>query len=151
MLHQQILALSKQGMAAEAIAETLGLEVSVVKLELARKAAPREDWSEEEVQDLARGLLAIAKFDPDTGLRARVGMFIYEQRRGSAKLRQAPAVNIVQLNTMIEAAHKESLRILHEGLPNSIREGDQGPITSQESGDPSQDPGDREESPNGAS
>lgn len=110
------------------------METSVVKM-----AAPREDWSEEEVQDLARGLLAIAKFDPDTGLRARVGMFIYEQKRGSAKMRQVPPVNIVQLNTLIDAAHKESIRILNEGLPNSIGEGDQGTTASQEPGDPSQD------------
>jgi len=134
MIQQQIQMLSKQGLSAEAIGEALGLETSVVKM-----AAPREDWSEEEVQDLARGLLAIAKFDPDTGLRARVGMFIYEQKRGSAKMRQVPPVNIVQLNTLIDAAHKESIRILNEGLPNSIGEGDQGTTASQEPGDPSQD------------
>jgi hypothetical protein len=118
-LSVQIETLFAQGLSAEEISRELDIEASVVRYELNRlRKLDEEDIPEEDFREIRQGLLGIAKHSEDDYLRARVGMFLWEQKRGSAKMRQGPPVNITQINQYIQAANDK--------LKNYIPKGDAG-------------------------
>lgn len=102
----QILRLAKDGAAANEIAESLGLETPAVEYVLARAGQINSDEvSDEDFDVIQRRLVDIAKHTEDDGLASRVGMFLWERKKGAVKdLRNAPQINIGALNQLIMSA-----------------------------------------------
>lgn len=119
-INQQILALFAQGLSADQIAEAL----STVDTTLDRRAVEyvllqngeiaEEDVPDADFEEIRRGLIDIAKGSEDDYLRAKVGMFLWEQKRGSAKMRGSPPVNILQINAQINAAQERVMALVKE-------------------------------------
>ena len=118
----QISTLADQGASASEIAEALSLSVEAVEYELTRAGKVREeDIPEEDFLVIRNRLLSIAKESEDEHLAAKVGIFLYEQKRGTAKMKQAPAINISQINQLILASHERLKQVYRENLgrPNT--------------------------------
>ena len=121
----QIQPLADQGASANEIAEALQLSTEAVEYELARAGKVREeDIPEEDFLVIRNRLLSIAKESDDEHLAAKVGIFLYEQKRGTAKMKQAPAINISQINQLILASHERLKQVYRENLsrPGSASE-----------------------------
>ena len=112
MLAEQIRQLRGQGLEAGVIARQLGVQEDVVNFELNRAGLIDEDIPDEEFSIIRTGLIKLAKYAEDEHLKARVGMFLWEQKRGSAKMRQAPPVNVYQLNQMIAASTERANQMI---------------------------------------
>ena len=118
-LGTQITALYAQNMSAAQIADALGLDVRAVEYELSRTGAlNEEDIPEDDFRAIRDRLIHFAKYSEDEHVAARVGMFIYEQKRGSAKMRGAPSVSLTQINQMFEQANARVNQMLY-GTPAS--------------------------------
>lgn len=118
----QIVRLAKDGAAAAEIAESLGLELPAVEYVLARAGQIASDEvSDEDFNIIQKRMIDIAKHTEDDNLASRVGMFLWERKKGAVKdLRNAPQVNIGALNQLILSAG---------GFVNEFRksaEGDKG-------------------------
>lgn len=113
----QIQALSDQGASADEIAEALQLSKEAVEYELARAGKIKEeDIPEEDFLIIRNRLLNIAKDSDDEHLAAKVGIFLYEQKRGTAKMKQAPSINISQINQLILSSHERLKQVYRENI-----------------------------------
>lgn len=116
----QIRALGSQGLAVADISEQLGVSADIVELELLRDGQiSEEDITEEDFRIIRRRLISVAKDSPDENLSSRVGMFLWEQKRGSAKLKSAPALNLLQLNAVIQQSSARINEILSGSVGGS--------------------------------
>lgn len=129
-LSVQIQSLSEQGASADEIAEALQLSKEAVEYELARAGKIKEeDIPEEDFLIIRNRLLSIAKDSEDDNLAAKVGIFLYEQKRGTAKMKQAPQINISQINQLILASHERLKQVYRQNI--------------RQSGTPAEDSGER--------
>lgn len=103
----QILALAKQGLCVEEIATSLGFDQETVGYVLARNGKLEADEvSDGDFERIRSRMIDIAKHSEDDILAARVGMFLWERKKGSAKdLKSAPVINVNKLNMMIAGAN----------------------------------------------
>lgn len=101
----QISKLQEQGLPAEEIAKQLDLDVRTVELELFRLGElTQDDIPEADFRLIRDRLIHIAQTHEDVGVASKVGMFLYEQKRGSAKSRQLPPMSLTQINNAFAAA-----------------------------------------------
>lgn len=113
----QIQSLADQGASASEIAEALQLSTEAVEFELARAGKLKEeDIPEADFLIIRNRLLSIAKESEDENLAAKVGIFLYEQKRGTAKMKQAPQINISQINQLILASHERLKSVYRESI-----------------------------------
>lgn len=119
-LSAQISALHRQGISATDIAAALStaempIDKRTVEFTLAREQEiSDEDIPEEDFKVIRQRLIDIAKNSDDDWLAAKVGMFCFEQKRGSAKLKGAPAINISHINAMFVEAQNRVGQIVKE-------------------------------------
>ena len=135
MISLQIKALADAGASASDIAEALELDVATVDLELVKMGRISEDDISNEDFDIIKGrLIDIAKNCPDEALASRTGMFLWEQKRGAAKLKQAPTVNVLMINQLIQSARDKVLRSVNESnqrrASGPAQEGSEGQVTT---------------------
>ena len=121
----QILALAGEGMSAREIADSLCMEPAAVEFVLARNGQKVEDdISDDDFEDIKNGLIEMAKHSENEHLRARVGMYLYDRKRGVATSKdKAPPVNIGQLNLLIAASHKQVIASINGDHNASVRGG----------------------------
>jgi hypothetical protein len=132
----QIKALAEQGASPAEIAEGLNLEVQTVEFELARIGQiAEEDIPEADFAIIRANLIEIAKdmgtSFPERRLAADVGKFLWEQKRGSAKTRHAPPVNIGAINTVIMKSNERIREQLAKRFSNNQGAGG-SPLPPQE-------------------
>lgn len=108
-LSTQAKSLLEQGASVTQVARELGLEESAV----ASLLGEQDDISDEDFNEIRSGLIELAKHSENEIVRARVGMFLWEQKRGIAKAKM-PTVNIIALNNAIKNA-SERARAIVEG------------------------------------
>ena len=127
-LDLQIIALAREGLAAEEIAKAIPCELSVVDFTLRRTGMIQEDEiSDDEFEEIRKGLLNIATTVvedsvAERAVRAKVGMFLYERKKGKPKdFSKAPAVNIENLNLLIASSHERVLKSVKGISDDSIR------------------------------
>lgn len=103
---RQILELSAQGAAAEEIAGTLGCELGMVKLVLARNntgSAEDRDINDEMLARLRDHAFNLALQTEDLGVSAKMTRFLIERDKPRAAVQQNTAP-LVQINAAILAA-----------------------------------------------
>ena len=101
----QISKLQEQGLPAEEIAKQLDLDVRTVELELFRLGElTQDDIPEADFRLIRDRLIRIAQTSEDESTASKVGMFLYEQKRGTAKSRQLPPMSLTQINNAFAAA-----------------------------------------------
>lgn len=110
----QILELAGQGVDASDIAATMGMELPAVEFVLRRNGLIKDDEiSDDDFRAIQDGLLDLAKYSKNEFVKAKVGIFLYERKKGpTASLKGAPAVNIGNLNLLIAASHERLIRAL---------------------------------------
>lgn len=110
----QIVELAGQGASVEEISDQLQLEPSVVKFCLTRQGMLKEDEiSDDDFKDIQDGLLQLAKYSENEFVKAKVGIFLYERKKGpTSSMKGAPAVNIGNLNVLIASSHQRILNAL---------------------------------------
>lgn len=141
-LREQIIALHRDGVCPADIAEALDIDHRIVELELVRHSRlDEEDIPEEDFRVIRARMIDIAKNAPDDNIAGRLGMFLWEQKRGAAKFKQAPAVNIQQLNAVIQQSSERVMGILNANVPESQRPRDPGSDQAQATGGTSSTPG----------
>ena len=113
----QAIELAGQGASVDEIAVELGLEPAAVEFTLARHGMMREDEiGDDDFNAIRSGLIDLAKFSENEVVRAKVGMFLYERKKGpTSSLKNAPTVNIGSLNLLIASSHERILRTLNNG------------------------------------
>ena len=131
MIERQIEALFEQGRTPAAIAETLGLEESAVRWHLEQIGKRDEsDIPEDDFAVIRSRLIDIAKHSEDENLAAKTGMYLWDQKRGTARDRkQAPSLNLLHINTLIAQSHTAVVKALTtqvDGRPDTT-EVNQGP------------------------
>jgi hypothetical protein len=116
-LELQAIELAGQGASVTEIAAELGLEPAAVEFALARNGMMKEDEiGDDDFNAIRDGLLDLAKYSENEVVRAKVGMFLYERKKGpTAALKNAPTVNIGSLNLLIASSHERILRTLNNG------------------------------------
>ena len=113
----QIQALREQGCSVEEISEGLGIARETVEYELLRQGQLDEnDIPEEDFGIIRQRLISIAKECEDDNLAAKVGMFLWAQKRGMPRAKnQIPALNIGVVNALILQAHERIRQELSGG------------------------------------
>lgn len=115
MIEAQILALAAEGEKADGIASALQLSVPAVEYVLARHGLVEEDdIDKDDYKEILKGIIDTAKYSQHEHLKLRAGMFIVEQKRTRENLRQAPALNILTINQLIQNSHNKVLQSLDE-------------------------------------
>jgi hypothetical protein len=112
-LDLQVISLAGQGASVEDISSELELEPAAVKLILNRHGMLREEEiSDDEFNDIRNGLVELARNSSNEFIRSKVGMFLYERKKGPSSLKSAPIVNIASLNMLIANSHAKIVRSL---------------------------------------
>lgn len=113
-LEQQAVTLFSQGADIDEIANSLDVSPAVVELALTRQKEldealiPKDDFD-----DIRRGLIEMAKTSASEEIRARLGIFLWEQREGKASLKNSPGgINLLQINNVIQAGQNRALEVI---------------------------------------
>lgn len=113
-LEQQAVTLFSQGADIHEIANSLDVSPQVVELALTRQKEldetliPKDDFD-----DIRRGLIEMAKTSASEEIRARLGIFLWEQREGKASLKNTPGgINLLQINNVIQAGQNRALEVI---------------------------------------
>ena len=134
----QILALAGEGMSRDEIAAALEMEPAAVGFVLAQEGVMKEEEiSDEDFEDIKAGLIRMAKNSDNEHIRSKVGMYLYDRKKGPVSaMVKAPAVNIAQLNMLIAASSKQVINSLNGNHNESVRSRTQGAIgeTGKENG-----------------
>ena len=134
----QILALAGEGMSRDEIAAALEMEPAAVGFVLAQEGVMKEEEiSDEDFEDIKAGLIRMAKNSENEYIRSKVGMYLYDRKKGPVSaMVKAPAVNIAQLNMLIAASSKQVMNSLNGNHNESVRSRTQGAIgeTGKENG-----------------
>jgi hypothetical protein len=128
----QIIELASQGAAAEEIAKELDMETAAVEYVLRRQGMIKdEEITDDDFEAIRTGLVGLAKYSKNEFVKAKVGIFLYERKKGPTNsLKGAPAVNIGNLNLLIAASHNKVLKALggvdieHNGSNSRRSQGD---------------------------
>jgi hypothetical protein len=111
MIELQVTALHEQGASAAEIAEQLNLPLQSVEYTLAR--VTKEDFSEDDAQQMAGVIKQIAFNGDNERTRLQAAMFGYEVKRGLRKKgSELPAVSITQPNQLIINAERNISNIV---------------------------------------
>jgi hypothetical protein len=82
-----------------------------------------DEISDDDFDAIREGLVQLAKCSNNEFVRARVGMFLYERKKGpTASLKGAPAVNIANLNVLIATSHRKILDALNPNRGDGRRD-----------------------------
>lgn len=130
----QVLELAGAGASVDEISSELRLESATVKFILTKNGMLKEDEvTDEDFNDIRDSLLQLAKFSENEFVKARVGMFLYERKKGAtSSLKGAPQVNIGNLNLLIAASHKKIINALNYARSNNGGiEGTAAPLQGQ--------------------
>lgn len=131
-LETQIKKLKELGLSTEEICQGMEVDKSSVKF------AAEEDIDEETWGIIKRRVLRIAATTEDEWLAGKLGMFLWEQKRGKPPTRggNEGTINIQKVNALIMAASQradEDLeKLVHETLGDG--RGDKGAIRGEEKG-----------------
>ena len=121
----QILALSRQGLTAEEIAEQLGWDVSAVKMVVnnwRETAEPVEDISDDEHRQILDSLKSIALYAENESARQRACVYLIEEKKGRNERRVArsgPRYDITLINNAIEFAQNKVKRLAERAANES--------------------------------
>ena len=119
----QILALAGEGMGKDEIAAALEMEPAAVEFVLAREGMIKEEEiSDDDFEEIKNGLIRMAKNSENEYIRSKVGMYLYDRKKGPVSaMVKAPAVNIAQLNMLIAASSKQVMNSLNGNHNESVR------------------------------
>ena len=119
----QILALAGEGMSRDEIAAALEMEPAAVEFVLAREGMVKEEEiSDDDFEEIKNGLIRMAKNSDNEYIRSKVGMYLYDRKKGPVSaMVKAPAVNIAQLNMLIAASSKQVINSLNGNHNESVR------------------------------
>jgi hypothetical protein len=103
----QVLALAKEGLNHEQIAASLGHDIQAVQYILARHGQlDQEEVDDETFNAIKRRLQNIAVHSSDDILASRIGMFLWERKKGAVKdMKNAPSIDINTLNLLVQNAN----------------------------------------------
>lgn len=134
----QILALAGEGMSRDEIAAALEMEPAAVGFVLAQEGVMKEEEiSDDDFEDIKAGLIRMAKNSENEYIRSKVGMYLYDRKKGPVSaMVKTPAVNIAQLNMLIAASSKQVINSLNGNHNESVRSRAQSAVgeTGKENG-----------------
>ena len=136
----QVLALAKEGLNHEQIAASLGHDVQAVQYILARHGKLDQDEVDDETFDaIKRRLQNIAVHSSDDILASRIGMFLWERKKGAIKdMKGGPSIDINTLNLLVQNANgfvqdfRKSKPILNESSIPTPSDGGRASTTPPE-------------------
>lgn len=117
----QVLELAGAGASIDEISCELQLEAATVKFILSKHGMLKEDEiTDDDFDEIRDSLLQLAKFSDNEFVKARVGMFLYERKKGAtSSLKGAPQVNIGNLNLLIASSHQKIVKALTYARSNN--------------------------------